>query len=245
MSSVPWYKRMEPITLGERFELDQFSTRAKPLSPTKSYAQKPPYNWEQGNWWDLDDQSVGNTAILENFDHTTATMHKDGGRIALGDGSITEVTKGPNTGKYHLRLGADKKVHYGTKAQLEKIHKQWKITNPPGTNLYKAVRQNPKLLKKIIADIPKMSNSAIQKKYKISSSTLWEIMKDNPKLEFGKQEFNPWTSPKEDMRRLKPELTKRLNLIQSIIKNTEIPIGQIKADDKIIKVLADKAGVSR
>ena len=87
MSYVPWFKRMEPITLGERFEMDQFSTRAKPLSPTKSYAQKPPYNWEQGNWWDLDDQSVGNTAILEDFDHTTATMHKDGGRIGLAQGT--------------------------------------------------------------------------------------------------------------------------------------------------------------
>ena len=87
MSYVPWFKRMEPITLGERFELDQFSTRAKPLSPIKSYAQKPPYNWEQGNWWDLDDQSVGNTAILEDFDHTTATMHKDGGRIGLAQGT--------------------------------------------------------------------------------------------------------------------------------------------------------------
>ena len=30
---------MEPITLGERFELDQFSTRAKTLSPTKSYTE--------------------------------------------------------------------------------------------------------------------------------------------------------------------------------------------------------------
>ena len=86
MSYVPWFKRMEPITLGERCELDQFSTRAKPLSPTKSYAQKP-YNWEEGDWWDLDDQSVGNTAILEDFDHTTATMHKDGGRIGLAQGT--------------------------------------------------------------------------------------------------------------------------------------------------------------
>jgi hypothetical protein len=247
MAYIPWYNRTGPITLGERFGLNEISTRAKPLSPTKSYAEKPTYNWEEGNWWDLEDESVGGTKILEDFEITDEMRRRpnvDGGRIALGDGSITEVTKGPNTGKYHLRLGKDKTVHYGTKAQLEKIHKQWKITNPPGTNLYKAIRKNPKLLKKIIADIPKMSNSAIQKKYKISGPTLWEIMKDNPKLEFGKQEFNPWTSPKDDVRRLKPELTKRLNLIQSIIKNTEIPMGQIKADDKIIKVLADKVGVS-
>ncbi len=32
-------------------------------------AQKP-YNWEEGNWWDLDDESVGNTKILEDFEIT-------------------------------------------------------------------------------------------------------------------------------------------------------------------------------
>ena len=29
-----------------------------------------PYNWEEGDWWDLDDQSVGNTKILEDFEIT-------------------------------------------------------------------------------------------------------------------------------------------------------------------------------
>ena len=86
MSYIPWFKRMEPITLGERFELDQFSTRAKPLSPTKSYAEKPTYNWEEGDWWDLDDQSVGNTKILEDFEITEEMRRRpnaEGGRIGL------------------------------------------------------------------------------------------------------------------------------------------------------------------
>ena len=86
MSYIPWFKRMEPITLGERFELDQFSTRAKPLSPIKSYAEKPTYNWEEGDWWDLDDQSVGNTKILEDFEITEEMRRRpnaEGGRIGL------------------------------------------------------------------------------------------------------------------------------------------------------------------
>ena len=93
MSYVPWFKRMEPITLGERFELDQFSTRAKPLSPTKSYAQKP-YNWEEGDWWDLDDESVGNTKILEDFEITDEMRRRPnaaGGRIGFGDGTTLEA----------------------------------------------------------------------------------------------------------------------------------------------------------
>ena len=32
-------------------------------------AQKP-YNWEEGDWWDADDESVGNTKILEDFEIT-------------------------------------------------------------------------------------------------------------------------------------------------------------------------------
>jgi len=87
MAYIEWWNRTGPATLGERFGLNEISTRAKTLSPTKSYAEKPTYNWEEGDWWDLDDQSVGNTKILEDFDHTTATMHKDGGRIGLAQGT--------------------------------------------------------------------------------------------------------------------------------------------------------------
>ena len=90
MAYIPWYDRLKPATLGERFGLNEISTARNTLSPTKSYAQKPPYNWEQGNWWDPNDQSVGGTQILEDFDHTTATMHKDGGRIDMKPGGLVE-----------------------------------------------------------------------------------------------------------------------------------------------------------
>ena len=95
MSYVPRFKRMEPITLGERFELDQISTRAKTLSPTKSYAEKP-YNWEEGDWWDLDDQSVGNTKILEDFEITEEMRRRpnvDGGRIGFKRGTTLASQK--------------------------------------------------------------------------------------------------------------------------------------------------------
>ena len=77
-------------SLGKRFNLDQISTRAKTLSPTKSYAEKPTYNWEEGDWWDLDDQSVGNTKILEDFEITEEMRRRpnaEGGRIGLAQGT--------------------------------------------------------------------------------------------------------------------------------------------------------------
>ena len=86
MAYIDWWNRTGPVTLGERFGLNEISTARKTLSPTKSYAQKP-YNWEEGNWWDPEDQSVGNTKILEDFDISTATMHKDGGRIGFSKGT--------------------------------------------------------------------------------------------------------------------------------------------------------------
>ena len=65
----------------------------------------------------------------------------DGGRAAFGDGSVTPVKKLDKrvTGKdprlvklfnkgelYHLRLGSDKKVYYGTKKELDEIFKNRK-----------------------------------------------------------------------------------------------------------------------
>ena len=108
MSYIPWFKRMEPITLGERFELDQFSTRAKPLSPTKSYAEKPTYNWEEGDWWDLDDQSVGNTKILEDFEITDEMRRRPnaaGGRIALSAGTVAQVPNYIQTARKVYNVG--------------------------------------------------------------------------------------------------------------------------------------------
>jgi hypothetical protein len=76
-------------SLGKRFNLDKISTSAKTLSPIKSYAQKP-YNWEEGDWWDLDDESVGNTKILEDFEITEEMRRRpnaEGGRIGLKEGT--------------------------------------------------------------------------------------------------------------------------------------------------------------
>jgi len=151
MAYIPWYDRLKPATLGERFGLNEISTARNTLSPTKSYAQKPPYNWEQGNWWDPNDQSVGGTQILEDFDHTTATMHKDGGRIDMKPGGLVEpgvthyatdhkkIEKGiyqrPN-GNYRItarRAGKsfDRTFSKGTKLEdIRKVLNRWYANNP-------------------------------------------------------------------------------------------------------------------
>ena len=92
MAYIDWWNRTGPSTLGERFGLNEISTARKTLSPTKSYAEKP-YNWEEGDWWDLDDQSVGNTKILEDFEITDEMRRRpnvDGGRIDMKPGGIVE-----------------------------------------------------------------------------------------------------------------------------------------------------------
>ena len=74
------------------------------------------------------------------FEFTQRNPAAEGGRIAFGDGSITQVrNKSKNiVGKnlklfeegklYHLRLGADKKVYFGTKKELETIFKNRKTS---------------------------------------------------------------------------------------------------------------------
>ena len=39
MAYIDWWNRTGPITMGERFGLNEISTRAKPLSPTNSHTQ--------------------------------------------------------------------------------------------------------------------------------------------------------------------------------------------------------------
>ena len=81
-------------SLSKRFGLEEIFTARETLSPTKSYAEKPTYNWEEGDWWDLDDQSVGNTKILEDFEITEEMKRRpnvDGGRIGLAEGMPKKV----------------------------------------------------------------------------------------------------------------------------------------------------------
>ena len=90
MAYIPWYDRLKPATLGERFGLNEISTRAKPLSPTKSYASKLGTEYEDIITIDDYDRWYKNTKILEDFDVSKATMHKDGGRIDMKPGGIVE-----------------------------------------------------------------------------------------------------------------------------------------------------------
>ena len=55
-----------------------------------------PYNWEEGDWWDLDDQSVGNTKILEDFEITDEMRRRpnaEGGVQQLVGTPTKEVTQ--------------------------------------------------------------------------------------------------------------------------------------------------------
>ena len=142
MSYIPWFKRMEPITLGERFELDQFSTRAKPLSPTKSYAEKPTYNWEEGDWWDLDDQSVGNTKILEEFEITDEMRRRpnaEGGRIGYKEAGPVKpvlykiIQRGhPEEGRWAYKRSDNPIMYFDTKKEAEWAKKVSKILQYEG-----------------------------------------------------------------------------------------------------------------
>ena len=41
MAYIDWWNRTGPITMGERFGLNEISTRAKTLSPIKSHTAEP------------------------------------------------------------------------------------------------------------------------------------------------------------------------------------------------------------
>ena len=96
MAYIDWWNRTGPITMGERFGLNEISTRAKTLSPTKSHTQvasnyyvpprdsNPPWIHYPSN------DPKAHQQILEDFDISEETMHKDGGRIDMKPGGIVE-----------------------------------------------------------------------------------------------------------------------------------------------------------
>ena len=86
MAYIEWWNRTGPITLGERFGLNEISTRAKTLSPTKSYAKKPDWrkdeDWDDKGPWDIPPKDP-----FKNEDWDDEILAKDGGRIGFGDGT--------------------------------------------------------------------------------------------------------------------------------------------------------------
>ncbi len=80
-------------------------------------AQKP-YNWEEGNWWDLDDESVGNTKILEDFEITDEMRRRPN-----AEGGVQQLVQ---PGQPGVRQG------YATSKTPSKKFK-YKITNQSGT----------------------------------------------------------------------------------------------------------------
>ena len=49
MAYIEWWNRTGPITMGERFGLNEISTRAKTLSPIKSYTEGGRIGFEDGS----------------------------------------------------------------------------------------------------------------------------------------------------------------------------------------------------
>ena len=98
-----------------------------------------------------------------------------------------------------------------------------------GKNKFQQVKKDPKKLKAILEDIPKMANKEVQEKHKISNTTLDEI-KNEYGLKFGKM-----------LKKTKdPKVTERLQKTVDAIESIELPEGQLDGNKTVIKNLAAK-----
>ena len=234
-------------SLGTRFGLNKISTRAKTLSPTKSYVEKP-YNWEEGNWWDLDDQSVGNTKILEDFEITDEMRRRpnaEGGRIGFRYGGnvmefILELAKGGKKIKEillqvqtkfgHLKKGLAPADESGVINALKKVL---------GKDEYAAKYAAKRITAKDIENYKKveatMSEQEIAKEYHISTSTQTLLRK---KLNLGK---------KKDV--LSKKFTERVGEMEKDINDLiNVEEGAAQNFSRIYSLLKDKtylAGTTR
>ena len=117
----------------------------------------------------------------------------------------------------------------------ENVTKVEKAKRPDiiGKNKFEQVKKDPKKLKAILEDIPKMANKEVKEKHKISSTTLDEI-KNEYGLKFGKMIKRP-----KD-----PKVTERLKKVASAIENTNLPAGQIDGSKPVVVNLAKKLNLT-
>tara|TARA_R110000824_G_scaffold67742_2_gene175364 strand:+ start:88 stop:2529 length:2442 start_codon:yes stop_codon:yes gene_type:complete len=202
MAYIEWWNRTGPATLGERFGLEEIFTARKTLSPTKSHPQVASSDWyyappkgSNPDWpyYPRNDPEA-HKQILEDFDISKETMHKDGGRIGFRYGGnvmefILELAKGGKKIKEillqvqtkfgHLKKGLAPADESGVINALKKVL---------GKDEYAAKYAAKRITAKDIENYKKveatMSEQEIAKKYNISTSTQTLLRK---KLNLGKK----------------------------------------------------------
>ena len=137
--------------------------------------------------------------------------------------STTDLSK-----KY---LNADKSNTTLENVLKENLTKTEKAKRPDiaGRGQFAPVKKDPKKLKAILEDIPKMANKEVLEKHKISTTTLNEI-KNEYGLKFGKMLKKP----------IDPKVTTRLQKTVDAIESIELPEGQLDGNKTVIKNLAAK-----
>ena len=100
MAYIDWWNRTGPITMGERFGLNEISTRANTLSPTKSYARigtLPTFAPEEIEMPIVPD-------LLREEGIQVGPQVKDGGRIGFSRGTEVEFAKLPGVQARSIEL---------------------------------------------------------------------------------------------------------------------------------------------
>ena len=84
------------MKIHEYNEMMRYLTRRGP-SNKQQVASAESYNWEQGDWTNPDDESVGNTKILEDFVITDEMRRRPnvlGGRVGYQSGQLVQPGPG-------------------------------------------------------------------------------------------------------------------------------------------------------
>ena len=79
MAYIEWWNRTGPITMGERFGLNEISTRAKPLSPTNSHTASPLLSPLPADFDEISIEEMEDLKKQVKFGQQV----KDGGRIGV------------------------------------------------------------------------------------------------------------------------------------------------------------------
>ena len=177
MAYIDWWNRTGPVTLGERFGLDEISIARNTLSPTKSYTAKAPGNIPlMAPELPEDLTPMPNIPdLLREEGIQVGEQVKDGGRIGFSGGNL--VKQGPHKGLYYFRFGSQQGNNYATyyakspeegEAWIKRKHQEFPLHRPKTSIAFKGETTLSDIKKRVLELLKeeKLSRSDLTAKLK-------------------------------------------------------------------------------
>ena len=224
MAYIDWWNRTGPITMGERFGLNEISTRAKTLSPIKSHTASPLFSPLPADFDEISLEEMEDLKKQVKFGQQV----KDGGRIGLAQGTPLYTATAENF-KFldNLILNTKKTLNeiksaFGGEPKagnqgINKLIEAWSASSKDRVvpserfKTYKLTAESPQVKRVLdLFENKKMSVNAISKKLKIDRKLIRHYFLAADKAEYIGEPNAPTGEGKWNYKKTRAKIIKKL-----------------------------------